>query len=184
MATLSTSAWVLHDLGLAAGFGGSLFGKIALNPAVKAIADERERGKVVHDAWNEYNLVNGISLAAMAATWLVGRSAISGRSIDRTTRRLVLVKDALVTAAVLTGAANMVGGAVMERRYPGGAVPVQEGNVPSPRTPPVAHFLQRFFAIMGPLNIACIAGVIGVTSALAMRSGKSVKWSFLSKLLP
>jgi hypothetical protein len=184
MGTLSTSAWVLHDLGLAADLGGSLFGKLALNPSVESIADERERGKVVHDAWNAYNLINGISLATMAATWFLGRSAITGRSIDRTARRLVVAKDVLVSAAVLTGAANMIGGAIMERKYPGGAVPVREGEVPSPRTPPTARLLQRFFAVMGPIHIACVAGVMGLTTALAMRSGRSVKWGILSKLLP
>jgi hypothetical protein len=35
--TLSTAAWVAHNLGLAACFGGLLFGKAALNPSLSAI---------------------------------------------------------------------------------------------------------------------------------------------------
>ena len=65
MATLSTTAWVLHELGLAAGFGGNLFGQIALNPAVAEIQSKRERGKVTHVAWDRYKVVNGASLALM-----------------------------------------------------------------------------------------------------------------------
>lgn len=78
MATLSTTAWVLHDLGLAAGFGGNLFGQVALHPAVRSIESKRERGKVTHVAWDRYKVVNAVALAAMATTWGIGRSVVSG----------------------------------------------------------------------------------------------------------
>ncbi|MBC7052135.1 hypothetical protein G6O46_24305, partial [Salmonella enterica subsp. enterica serovar Enteritidis] len=55
MATLSTTAWVLHELGLAAGFGSNLFGQLALNPAIAEIQSKRERGKVTHVAWDRYS---------------------------------------------------------------------------------------------------------------------------------
>ena len=45
MATLSTTAWVLHETGLAAGFGGNLFGQIALNPAVAEIQSNASTAK-------------------------------------------------------------------------------------------------------------------------------------------
>jgi hypothetical protein len=96
MATLSTTAWVLHDLGLAAGFGGNLFGQLALNPAVKAIESREQRGKVTHVAWDRYKLVNAVSLAAMASTWLIGRLVLSGREVGRASRNVTLLKDGLV----------------------------------------------------------------------------------------
>ena len=43
--TLSTAAWVAHNLGIAASFGGRLFGKTALNPSLSAIASEAACGK-------------------------------------------------------------------------------------------------------------------------------------------
>ena len=43
---------------------------------------------------------------------------------------------------------------------------------------------MRFLGVMGPVNLACTAGVIGITAILAMKSGQSTKWSFLSRLLP
>ena len=48
MRTLSTTAWVAHNLGLAACFGGLLFGKTALNPSLSAIASEADRGKILN----------------------------------------------------------------------------------------------------------------------------------------
>jgi hypothetical protein len=184
MATLSTSAWVLHDLGLAAGFGGPLFGKLALHRAVRDIHDESERGMVLNDAWRRYNLVNIASLGVAAGTWMLGRALISGRSIDKETRTLVLVKDVLLGATIVTGALSMVSGEQLRREAPEGAVPVEQGNVPSPRTPRRAAALQRFLGVMGPLNIALTAGVIGITTVLAMKAGRSSKWGLLSRLLP
>jgi hypothetical protein len=35
--TLSTAAWVAHNLGLGACFGGLLFGKAALNPSTTVV---------------------------------------------------------------------------------------------------------------------------------------------------
>lgn len=184
MATLSTSAWVLHDLGLAAGFGGPLFGKLALHRAVRDIHDESERGKVLSDAWKRYNTVNIVSLGVAAGTWMLGRALISGRLIDRETRTLVLVKDLLLGATLITGAASMLGGERVRLMAPQGAVPIEQGNKPSPRTPRRAAALQRFLGVMGPLNIGLTAGVIGITTVLAMKSGRSSKWSLLSRLLP
>lgn len=184
MATLSTSAWVLHDLGLAAGFGGPLFGRLALHRAVRDITDDAQRGKVLSDAWRRYNVVTIGSLGIAAVTWLLGRALISGRSIDRETRSLVRTKDILLGATILTGAASLLSGERLRREGPGGAVPIEQGNVPSGRTPLEAARMQRFLRVIGPLNIALTAGVIGITTVLAMKSGKSHKWSLVSRLLP
>ena len=83
MRTLSTAAWVAHNLGLAACFGGLLFGKSALNPSLSAIASEAERGKILNTTWNRYNAINVASFATAAATWFPGRLALSGEEIDQ-----------------------------------------------------------------------------------------------------
>ena len=44
---LSTPAQVAHNnLGLAACFGGTLFGKVAFNPSLRVIGSKPERGKL------------------------------------------------------------------------------------------------------------------------------------------
>ena len=111
MPVLPSTGLALHDLGLSAGFGGSLFGKIALNPAVKIIGSREERGQVVNAAWNGFNIVNAASVGLAAITWLVGRSRLMGREIDRTTRGLVITKNVLLGTTVALGAANILGGA-------------------------------------------------------------------------
>jgi hypothetical protein len=43
MSNTSNAAGIAHNLGLAAWFGGTLFGQVALNPTVSSISDRRER---------------------------------------------------------------------------------------------------------------------------------------------
>lgn len=184
MATLSTTAWVLHDLGLAAGFGGNLFGQLALNPAVRAVDSKRERGKVTHLAWDRYRAVNAASLAAIAGTWLVGRTFLSGREVGRTSRRLTQLKDVLVAGAVIGGVGAMVAGTLLDRAMKQGDLAIESGHEPAPETSPRVRRLQRIVNTLGVLNIGFQAAVMATTSVLAMRAGASTKWSFLSKLLP
>jgi len=184
MTALSSTAWVLHDLGLAADFGGSLFGQLALHPAVRAVTDERERGKVVHEAWHRESYVNTASLALMAGTWLVGRTMLTGRELGRDVRKLTLLKDALVSTAVLTGIGSMITGRMLAAQAPGGAIPIRSGNEPSPRATAKTKALQRTVNAMGAANLAITGGVIAVTAVLAMKAGKSSAFTFISRLLP
>ena len=110
MRTLSTAAWVAHNLGLAACFGGLLFGKAALNPNLSAIESEAERGKILNTAWNRYNAINVASFATAAITWFPGRLGLSGKEIDQQTRNLVLAKDILFGVGAFTGLASVIQG--------------------------------------------------------------------------
>lgn len=185
-ASLTTTAWVAHNLGVAAELGGSLFGKFALNPSVKKIGNEADRGKVLSKAWNGYNVVNAISLGTIATTWVVGRTKfnLSGKEVTSTARRLVLAKDVLVGAAVAVGIASGVGGVLFARQAPDGGTPVTSGTQPSSDTPKATATIQRTLDVLGNVNIFLIAGISAVTTILAMESGKSGRWSFISRFLP
>ena len=184
MSKLSTGAWVAHNLGLAACFGGTLFGKLALNPSVAVIDSKPERGRVTGASWNRFNLVNAASLGVAAATWFFGRAGISSRSIDDEARGLVLAKDVLFGVAALTGLASLVVQRVLSRQAPEGAVPTETGNVPAPETPDGAARLVRVVSALGNANFALFAGIIAVTTILSMRAGESARWSAVSRLLP
>ncbi|MDY7226344.1 hypothetical protein [Hyalangium rubrum] len=181
---LSSTGLVLHNLGLAAGFGGSLFGKIALNPAVKVISSKEERGQVTNLAWNGYNIVNAISVGTSALTWLIGRWKLSGREIDDTTRGLVIAKDVLLGATVALGAANIASGIYLANQAPEGRVPAETGNMPTAETPENAAKTMKALDILGMINLVCMAGVIGVTALLNMKAGSSSKWALVTKFLP
>lgn len=184
MTTLSTAAWIAHDLGISTGVGGSLFGRVAMHPATRNISDREERGRVVEDAWQRFSHIQLGALGLMALTWFAGRSALSGRQVDRTARALTLTKDVCVIGTLATAIASTIAGRRMAAQQPG-APPIDEtGQRLAAEAAPSAKRLNRITSASGIANLAFGAGVVATTAALAMRAGKSARWSVVARLLP
>jgi hypothetical protein len=185
MSKLTTTAWVAHELGLAASFGGVLFGKLALNPNLAVLENKPDRGKLLNKAWNRYNAVNAASVGAAIATWLAGRSSISGRyALGDEANNLVRTKDALLATAAVTGLASMISGLSLSRQAPEGAVPLDSGTSPAPEMSEEAAKLLRRVNVLGNVNIAVLGGAIAVSTILSMKANQSVRFSIFSRLLP
>jgi hypothetical protein len=182
--TLSTAAWVAHNLGLGACFGGLLFGKAALNPSLSAIESEAERGKVLNTTWNRYNAINVASFAIAAATWFPGRLGLSGKEIDQQTRNLVLAKDILFGVGALSGLASVIQGRALTDQAPDGAVPIESGTTPASETPEKAASLLRSVNQLGNLNILVTGAILGITTVLSMKATESARFSVVSRLFP
>jgi hypothetical protein len=182
--TLSTAAWVAHNLGLGACFGGLLFGKAALNPSLSAIQSEAERGKILNTAWNRYNAINVASFAIAAATWFPGRLGLSGKEIDQQTRNLVLAKDILFGVGALSGLASVIQGRALTDQAPYGAVPIESGTTPASETPEKAASLLRSVNQLGNLNILVTGAILGITTVLSMKATESARFSAVSRLFP
>lgn len=181
---LTTSAYVLHNLGLAAGFGGSLFGRVALNPSAKLISDKQDRAKIVNAAWNGYNIINAVGLGATALTWLVGRSRISGRAISANARKLVLVKDFLVGATLVSGFVNLIGGGFLARRALQEGIPMESGSKASDEAPEDVKRATRLVNGLGVFSLVTMAGLIGVSTWLDTAAQASGKWKLIARTLP
>jgi uncharacterized membrane protein len=184
MSKLSATAWLAHNLGLGACFGGLLFGKVALNPSLDALESRSERGKILNAVWNRYNIVNAASFATAAATWFPGRLGLSGQEIDSQTRRLVLAKDGLFAVGAVTGIASIVQGLALARQAPQGAVPIETGTTPAAETPERASALLRSVNLLGNVNIGVTGGILAVTTILSMKASESTRFSGLSRFLP
>src|SRR5215213_1442374 len=184
MRTLSTAAWVVHNLGLAVAFGGSVFGKVALNPNLDVIGSEADRGKILNTSWNHFNAISAGSFIASAATWFPGRLGLSGGEIDDQTRNLVLAKDLLFAAGALSGIASVLQGRALTGQAPGGAVPIASGTTPSSDTPEKAASLLRSVNQLGNANLTITGAILGITTILSMKATESSKFSAVSRLLP
>lgn len=182
MATLSTTAWVLHELGLAAGFGSNLFGQIAWSPAVAEIQSKRERGKVTHVVWGRYKAVNAASLILMAGTWFAGRATPTGRELGRTSRRLTIAKDILVGGALAGGVGALLLGRMLDRETTISNQPLQRGSRPASETRARVAKLQRLTDGFGRLNVLMNAAVLAVTAALTMQPGRPSRRSLVRRL--
>jgi uncharacterized membrane protein len=184
MAALATAAWVAHDLGIAVGVGGSLFGRIALEPSVRKIADREERGMVVNDAWRRFGMVQLAGLGVMAATWFAGRLKLTGREVTAGSRGLVLAKDILVGTTVASAVGAALAGSKMAEHRPEGAVPMNSEGEAAADAPRGARRLGRATDAFGLVNLIAGTGVIVVTTILAMRGSQSARWSALTRFLP
>jgi len=173
LSILSTAAWVAHNVGLGASFGGLLFGKTALNPNLDAISSKAERGKMLNRAWNRYNAVNVLSFGTAAATWFPGRLGLSGEEIDQQTRNLVLAKDALFLVGAVTGLASVIQGRALAKQGVDGAVPIETGTTPAPETPEKAAGLLRSVNLLGNLNVVVTGAILGITTILSMKATQS-----------
>ncbi len=181
---LTTSAYVLHNLGLAVGFGGSLFGQAALNPSVKLISDKQERAKVVNAAWNGYNIINAVGLGTTALTWLVGRTAINGRSISPEAHKLVIAKDFLMGATLVSGFINLLSGGFLAKKAFQDGIPMDSGYKASAEAPQDVKNATRLVNGLGLFSIISMAGLIGVSTWLDNTAASSGKWNLLSRFLP
>jgi hypothetical protein len=166
--SLSQVGRAAHDLGLAGLLGGTLFGRMALHPAVTSISDPRERGEVVNAAWRRYGTVNSVSLAAVVTGWAGARAAeAADRNLTPAERRLARAKDGLVAALVVSGVASAVEGVRFARSAPGGAVPLADGAHAAPDASDAAARLKRRLNVLGAVTMAAEVGLVAVNAALA-----------------
>lgn len=186
MAKFSSAAWLAHDLGLAASLGGTLFGRVALQPSLHQIARSEERDLVSAAAWSRFSWINVASHLAFAVPWLVGRTMLTGKTVSRRARTLVQIKDALVIASVVTGVSSVALGRWLAKRNLEGKGPqaVREHIGISDREIGKTRAIQRTVGALGVVNMALVAGVGATTTLLAVEGNKSAHWSPLSRMLP
>ncbi|MDB4939470.1 MAG: hypothetical protein JWP87_6442 [Labilithrix sp.] len=132
-------------------------------------------------AWDRYKTVNGVSLALMAGTWFAGRAILSGREVGKSSRALTITKDALVGAALVSGIGAMVFGRMLDKEIAISNEPIQSGSRPAAETRKRVADLQRLTNGLGRANVIMDAAILAVTAVLAMKAGKSSKWTLVAK---
>lgn len=159
------------EVGMAGLLGGTLFGRLALHPAVIEISDERERGRVVNAAWRRYGTINSLSLLAVVGGWLGARAdeARDSNLSDRE-RRLARGKDAFVLAATATGLATMVEGIRFSRMAPRGGVPLTDGDHTSPAASDRQARSKRRLNVLGIASLAADLGLVAVDATLSQEN--------------
>jgi hypothetical protein len=161
------AARLAHDLGLAACFGGTLYGKVAFNASLPAIGSKTARGRLGAAFWNRANPINAVAFGLAAATWLPGRLAPSNEGSYGRNRGLVLAKDALMGAAASAGLAAVLAQISLNRRAQGGAVPLESGGVSAPEADDTTALIQRAVGVLGGVNAALFCALVATTAVLS-----------------
>lgn len=137
----NTVARTLHDVGLAAWFGGSLMGAIGVNGAAADVSDPRHRARVANAGWARWTPVGAVAIGAH----LLGGAQLLNANKKRVATQAGTQSNTVAKLAV-TGAAL---GATAYSRVLGqkilaaGDVPVAGGTDPLPSTPPEVAKAQK-----------------------------------------
>ena len=173
--TDNTLARSLHDLGLAAWFGGSLMGAVGVNGAAAVVEDPNQRLRVANTGWARWTPLN---LAGIAAH-LAGGAVLTGANKRRLAGQqgvaaVSTVKTDLTVAALGTTAYARVLGKRLERA---GDVPVEGGTTPNPATPDDVTRAQRQLTALQWL----IPALTGAVLVLSARMGEQQRPTQVSK---
>ena len=175
---LQNFAQIGHDVGLAVWYGGTVFGKYVLNPAVRAISDQTQRGQAANAGWAAFHPLGGAGLGVAAAVRLAARQTeIKDSNLSPEERVLANAGDALLATCVGLSIASFVFG---QRLAKEGTVPVESGTEPAATTPPQVAKLQRSNEVLGTSTVLAGLGLLSVQAvhdrlAQSKTSGKGKK---------
>jgi hypothetical protein len=183
VSTDNTLARTLHDLGLAAWFGGSLMGATGVNGAAAVVQDPTQRLRVVNSGWARWTPLNLAGIAAHLAGGAVLTAANKGRLAGQQgVAAAATVKTALTVAALGTTAYARVLGRKLERA---GDVPVEGGTTPNPATPEdVARAQRQLTALQWVIPVLTGAVLIVNARMGEQQRPTQVTKGLLGRLLP
>jgi hypothetical protein len=166
MSSTNTLARTLHDVGLAAWFGGSLMGAVGLNGASSEVSDPTDRARVANAGWGRWTPVN----AAAIGTHILG--AVKLTTANKGVGSAAALKTALTAAALgVTAYSRVLGQKVMEAEakeaqtsYGSDGLPVADATTPSAETPQDAANAQRQLKLL-QWAIPALTGAVLVLNA-------------------
>jgi len=154
----------LHDVGLAAWFGGTLANAVSLNPAAGEADGARSTGRVANSGWDRWTPVNaaaiGAHLAGSAGELIGNKSRLTAQ---RGVASMAVAKTALTAAALgVTGYSRLLGRKVAKET----SVPAESGTEPAITTPEDTAKAQRQLSAL-QWAVPALTGALIVVSAFA-----------------
>lgn len=160
--TMHTVVRLMHDLGAATWFGGSLMGATGLNGAAAELDDPTQRARASTAGWSRWAPVGG----AAVLTHLIGAGGLAVTDSPRVaTQRGVGRSTAVKTGLTAAGLGVSAWSAALNRKMASaGDVPVTGATEPSGQTPPdVAKIMQQLKLVQW-LNPLAAGAVIATAS--------------------
>jgi hypothetical protein len=152
----------LHDLGLAAWFGGTLANATALNPAAAEADSPGKVGAVANVGWDRWTPVNAAAIGAhvLGSIGMLGTDA--GRvASQKGVAKMAVIKTGLTAAALgVTAYSRVLGKRVSQHTE----MPAESGTEPSAATPPDVASAQRQLKMLQWAVPAITGALVVVTS--------------------
>lgn len=160
----NSTARILHDVGLAAWFGGSLMGAIGLNGASNDVKDPTDRARVASAGWAKWAPVSAVAIGAHllggAEIVRVNRGRIGGQ---KSVAGWSAAKAALTAAAL---GATAYSGLLGRKLQGAGSVHAEGGTTPSEATPDGAAAAQTQLSALQWAIPALTGAIVVATSVM------------------
>ena len=158
----NTYSRILHDVGLAAWFGGTLANAVALNAAAGASSGPSSSGRVANVGWDRWTPVNAAAIGLHLVGSVGQLGGNTGRlSAQRGVATMAVAKTALTAGALgLTAYSRALGKKVSKETD----VPVESGTQPAVQTPPDVAKAQQQLALLQWAVPALTGALVGVSS--------------------
>ena len=160
----NTLSRALHDVGLAAWFGGTLANAVALNPAAGEADSSTGTGAVANVGWDRWTPVNAAAIGAHLLGSVGQLAGNKGRVAGQEGVASMSVAKTALTAAALgvTAYSRVLGRKVSDSTR----VPAQSGTEPAAETPPeVAKAQQQLKMLQWAVPV--LTGALVVVSSYA-----------------
>ncbi|MEH0935773.1 hypothetical protein [Micromonospora psammae] len=162
MSERHTALRSMHDLGLAAWFGGSLMGAFGVNGAASRISDSTQRLPVASAGWARWTPVNAAAIGAHLAGAVGELAAESPRVFSQAgVGKVSALKTALTVGALAVTGYSRLLGMKLEKA---GASPVGGTTEPNHQTPADVASCQRQMKLLQWTIPALTGALIVVTS--------------------
>lgn len=179
----STTSHALHDLGLAAWFGGTLANAVALNPAAGEADSSSRVGAVANAGWDRWTPVNAAAIGAH----LVGSVGLLNRDVPRMHAQQGVASMATLKTALTVGAlgATAYSRALGRKVSKHVDVPAESGTEPAATTPREVASAQRQLRAL-QWAVPALTGGLVVIAAYASEQYRvsEVKTGIVKRLLP
>lgn len=158
----------LHDVGLAAWFGGAWMGAVGLNGATIEVDDHTQRTRVANAGWFRWAPIAGAALVAnVVGAGVLGRLGVDRHGLDRGAPALAHVRTVLTGIAALATLETGISG---NRVVAGGDVPVASAVHPVRATPDDVARAQRRLRV-AQWAVPASTGALLLLEALQSTSG-------------
>lgn len=157
-----TLARSMHDLGLAAWFGGSLMGAVGVNGAAASLRDPAERSAAATVGWTRWAPVSAVAIGAhlVGAVQLLRTESYRVRHQDGVARSSA-IKTGLTAAAL---GATAYSGVLNRKMAAAGHVPVEGATEPGLATPADVAATQKQLKAIQWLIPGLTGSLVGVTA--------------------
>ena len=179
----NTVARSLHDVGLAAWFGGSLMGAVGLNGAAATVDSPEQRLRVANAGWARWTPVNAAGIGAHVAGGAPLLAGNKGRLVGQRGVATATIAKTAVTAAAL--GATAYSRALGQRAIDAQDAPVSRATEPRMDTPDdVARAQSQLRALQWA--IPALTGAMVVINAYMGEQQRpaTVASGIVSRLLP